>query len=150
MGQLTQDSTHAYESRCVSLKLKIATTLTTIFSCWCHCNFIHSNSVPRSFYLFHFRDDAQNKMLALKDKAEKELMQYNVELKELVRVIDHDRKLRDFMSHKDKERTEAHEQMEFMKKKKEAEKSSEREKTVMVRKNGEGRREKEEEGKEKG
>ena len=79
-----------------------------------------------------YRDDAQNKMLALKEKAEKELNQFNVELKELIRVIDHDRKLREFMSCKDKERTEAHEQIELMKKKKEAEKSSDREKTVMV------------------
>lgn len=79
-----------------------------------------------------YRDDAQNKMLALKEKAEKELSQFNVELKELIRVIDHDRRLREFMSCKEKERTEAHEQIELMKKKKEAEKSSDREKTVMV------------------
>lgn len=78
------------------------------------------------------RDDAQNKMLALKEKAEKELIQFNVELKELIRVIDHDRKLREFMSCKDKERTEAHEQIELMKRKKEAEKSRDRENTVMV------------------
>lgn len=71
-------------------------------------------------------------MLALKEKAEKELTQFNVELKELIRVIDHDRKLREFMSCKDKERTEAHEQIELMKKKSEAEKTSDREKTVMV------------------
>lgn len=73
-------------------------------------------------------------MLALKEKAEKELAQYNVELKELIRVIDHDRRLREFMSCKDKERTEAHEQIEMMKRKKEAEKSGERERTVMVKK----------------
>ena len=72
-------------------------------------------------------------MLALKEKADKELTQYNVELKELIRVIDHDRKLKEFMSCKDKERTEAHEQMEMMRRKKEAEKSSERQNTVMVR-----------------
>lgn len=78
------------------------------------------------------RDDAQNKMLALKEKAEKELAQYNVELKELIRVIDHDRKLKEFMSCKDKERTEAHEQMEMMRRKKEAQKSSDRQNTVMV------------------
>lgn len=80
---------------------------------------------------YESRDDAQNKMLALKEKADKEQTQFNVELKELIRVIDHDRKLREFMSCKDKERTEAHEQMELMRKKKEAEKSSERENTVM-------------------
>ena len=79
-----------------------------------------------------FRDDAQNKMMALKEKAEKELAHYNMELKELIRVIDHDRKLREFMGRKDQERTEAHEEMEAMKRKKEYEKSSERDRTVMV------------------
>ena len=78
------------------------------------------------------RDEAQNKMLALKEKADKEMTQYNTELKELARIIDHDRKLREFMSRKDQERTEAHEEMEAMKRKREAEKSSEREGTVMV------------------
>lgn len=80
-----------------------------------------------------YRDDAQNKMLALKEKADKELGQYNMELKELIRVIDHDRKLKDFMSRKDQERTEAHEAMESMRRRKDMEKSSERERTVMVR-----------------
>lgn len=71
-------------------------------------------------------------MLALKEKADKETAQYNTELKELARIIDHDRKLREFMSRKDQERTEAHEEMEAMKRKREAEKNSEREGTVMV------------------
>lgn len=70
--------------------------------------------------------------MALKEKAEKELAHYNMELKELIRVIDHDRKLKEFMSRKDQERTEAHEEMEAMKRKKEFEKSSDRDKTVMV------------------
>lgn len=82
--------------------------------------------------LCKLRDDAQNKMLGLKEKAEKEMTQFNVELKELIRVIDHDRKLREFMSCKDKERTDAHEQMELMRRRKEAEKSSDRDNTVMV------------------
>ena len=82
------------------------------------------------------RDEAQNKMLALKEKADKEMSQYNTELKELARIIDHDRKLRQFMSRKDQERTEAHEEMEAMKRKREAEKSSEREGTVMVSPSG--------------
>ena len=89
---------------------------------------VHSISV----YVSVNRDEAQNKMLALKEKADKEMSQYNTELKELARIIDHDRKLREFMSRKDQERTEAHEEMEAMKRKREAEKSSEREGTVMV------------------
>ena len=84
------------------------------------------------FFLTVNRDEAQNKMLALKEKADKEMSQYNTELKELARIIDDDRKLRQFMSRKDQERTEAHEEMEAMKRKREAEKSSEREGTVMV------------------
>ncbi|XP_065891131.1 coiled-coil domain-containing protein 63-like [Dysidea avara] len=76
------------------------------------------------------RDDAQSKKLALKEKTEKEIVQYNMELKELMRVIDHDRKLKEFMSKKDQERTEAHEYIEEMKAKKETEKMNERESTV--------------------
>lgn len=115
MGQVIEMATQAYEAR--YRKQLVDTVL-----CKSHGKCI-----------LLCRDDAQNKMLALKEKAEKELTQFNVELKELIRVIDHDRKLREFMSCKDKERTEAHEQMEFMRRKKEAEKSSERERTVMVR-----------------
>ena len=112
------------------------------------CN-IYITSVFKMF-LFFSRDEAQSKMLALKEKADKELSQYQMEIKELVRVIDHDRNLKAFMSRKDHERTEAHEHMEEMKKKRgkegrggrgfttqihfsEAEKTSERERTVMVR-----------------
>ena len=47
-------------------------------------------------------------------------------------MIDHDRKLKEFMSKKDQERTEAHEYIEEMKAKKEAEKMNERETTVQV------------------
>ena len=49
-----------------------------------------------------------------------------------MRVIDHDRKLKEFMSKKDQERTEAHEYIEEMKAKKETEKMNERESTVQV------------------
>ena len=52
---------------------------------------------------------------------------------ELQRVIDYDRKLRDFMSRKNQERSEAHEEMEARKRRKEAEKASTRERTVLVR-----------------
>ena len=55
---------------------------------------------------------------------------------ELQRVIDHDRKLRDFMSRKNQERTEAHEEMEARKHRKEAEKTSTREQTVLVSSRG--------------
>ena len=45
-------------------------------------------------------------MILLKDKADKDLQQHNAEMKELVRIIDHDRKLREFMNTKSKERQE--------------------------------------------
>ena len=48
-------------------------------------------------------------------------------------MIDYDRKLRDFMSRKNQERSEAHEEMEARKRRKEAEKASTRERTVLVR-----------------
>ena len=54
----------------------------------------------------YYRDDAQAKMMMLKEKAEKDLQQHNAEMKELVRIIDHDRKLREFMNTKTKERQE--------------------------------------------
>ena len=45
-------------------------------------------------------------MIALKEKSDKELLQYNMELKELMRVIDHDRKLKEFMNIKTEDRAE--------------------------------------------
>ena len=45
-------------------------------------------------------------MIALKEKSDKELLQYNTDLKELMRIIDHDRKLKEFMSVKCEDRAE--------------------------------------------
>ena len=45
-------------------------------------------------------------MILLKEKADKDLQQHNAEMKELVRIIDHDRKLREFMNTKGSERQE--------------------------------------------
>lgn len=87
--------------------------------------------IEMSTLAYEARDEAQSKMLALKEKADKELAQYNTELKELIRVIDHDRKLKEFMKRKDHERTEAHEEMEMTRRKREADKALEREGTVM-------------------
>ena len=52
------------------------------------------------------RDEAQNKMLALKDRYTKEQQQHDIEMKDLIRVINHDNKLRDFMGIKSDERVE--------------------------------------------
>lgn len=53
-----------------------------------------------------FRDDAQAKMIILKEKSDKDVQQHNTEMKELVRIIDHDRKLKEFMGTKGQERQE--------------------------------------------
>lgn len=45
-------------------------------------------------------EEAQQKMVTMKEKNEKELAQHNSEMKELVRIIDHERKLREFMNRK--------------------------------------------------
>ena len=39
-------------------------------------------------------------MVTMKEKNGKELAQHNAEMKELVRIIDHERKLREFMNRK--------------------------------------------------
>jgi len=57
-------------------------------------------------YMLYFRDEAQAKMILLKEKADKDLQQHNAEMKELLRVIDHDRHLREFMGIKGQERQE--------------------------------------------
>jgi len=56
------------------------------------------------------RDDAQMRMVALKEKCEKDAAQFEVEYKELKRIIDHDKKLRDFMETKAEERSEMEEE----------------------------------------
>jgi chromosome segregation ATPase len=87
--------------------------------------------IEMSTQAYDARDDAQTKMVALKEKMDKELKQYNAEIKELIIVIEHDRKLKEFMSKKDQERTEAHEAIEAMRRRREAEKAEERDRTVM-------------------
>lgn len=55
--------------------------------------------------MFYFRVEAQSKMTMMKEKAVKDLAQYNAEMKELERVIEHESNLKDFMSTKCRERT---------------------------------------------
>ena len=45
-------------------------------------------------------------MIILKEKADKDMQQHNTEMKELIRIIDHDRKLKEFMGIKGQERQE--------------------------------------------
>lgn len=80
------------------------------------------------------RDEAQGKMMALKEKADKDLSQYNTELKELMRIIEHDRKLKEFMRVKSEERAEMMEgELSSQRKKKdEKERGDKAEETIEV------------------
>ena len=71
MGQVIEHSTHAYDSRW-DTKLPLAIT-----------DFALSWPVSLTFFwsIPFCSDDAQNKLVALKEKADKELAQYTTELK---------------------------------------------------------------------
>ncbi|XP_057299829.1 coiled-coil domain-containing protein 63-like [Hydractinia symbiolongicarpus] len=87
--------------------------------------------IETSTSAYDARDDAQSKMLALKEKSDKDLLQYNMELKELMRIIDHDRKLREFMNIKSEDRAEMHGlSMQYNSKREEREKVGEKEETI--------------------
>ncbi|XP_022090433.1 coiled-coil domain-containing protein 63-like [Acanthaster planci] len=62
--------------------------------------------IDQSTQAYDARDEAQAKMILLKEKADKDCAQHQQEMKELQRIIDHDRKLREFMTVKSKEREE--------------------------------------------
>ena len=53
----------------------------------------------------------------MRDKEDKDKMQLNSDLKELIRVIDHDKKLKEFMKIKTQERQEDEELISWRKKK---------------------------------
>lgn len=54
--------------------------------------------IEASTLAYDQRDESQNKILLLRDKSEKDLQQFNGEIKELQRIIDHDKALRNFMN----------------------------------------------------
>ncbi|KAK3087593.1 hypothetical protein FSP39_007948 [Pinctada imbricata] len=62
--------------------------------------------IESSTQAYDARDEAQAKMILLKEKADKDQQQHNAEMKELLRIIDHDRMLREFMGIKGQERQE--------------------------------------------
>lgn len=53
---------------------------------------------------YNARDEAQHRMASLRERAERDLTIYNAEIKDLMRVLAHDRKLRDFMKTKAEDR----------------------------------------------
>lgn len=62
----------------------------------------NENLINKPFYV---RVEAQLKMTMMREKAVKDLAQYNVEMKELERVIAHECNLKDFMTTKCSERS---------------------------------------------
>ncbi|XP_071966563.1 outer dynein arm-docking complex subunit 1 [Engystomops pustulosus] len=61
--------------------------------------------IDESSAAYDARDEAQTKMLQMKERAEKDLNQHTAEIKELQRIIDHDRRLKEFMGTKTQERS---------------------------------------------
>jgi chromosome segregation ATPase len=59
--------------------------------------------IDQSTQAYDQRVEAQEKMIMLNERAEKDVQQHNAEMKELIRIIDHDRKLREFMNTKSRE-----------------------------------------------
>ena len=85
-----------------SLRTKLLKKTTLLFNSVVWCNY----NVNLKTCCLYNRDDAQQKMIILKEKADKDLQQHNAEMKELLRIIDHDRNLRGFMGIKGQERQE--------------------------------------------
>uniref|UniRef100_W5MKN4 Coiled-coil domain containing 63 n=1 Tax=Lepisosteus oculatus TaxID=7918 RepID=W5MKN4_LEPOC len=63
--------------------------------------------VEKSTQAYDQRSEALARMQAVKDRSQKDLVLYNTELKEMMRVIDHEDKLRSFMMLKSQERSAA-------------------------------------------
>jgi hypothetical protein len=73
--------------------------------------------IENSTQAYDQREEAQAKMVLMRDKEDKDKTQLNSELKELIRVIDHDKKLKEFMKIKTQERQEDEELISWRKKK---------------------------------
>lgn len=76
-----------------------------------------SEVIENSTQAYDQREEAQAKMVLMRDKEDKDKMQLNSELKELIRVIDHDKKLKEFMKIKTQERHEDEELISWRRKK---------------------------------
>jgi len=66
--------------------------------------------IDASNQAYETRDDAQARMLALRERSDKELQESTMELKELNRVLEQERKLKDFMGVKGRDRAKDLEQ----------------------------------------
>ncbi|KAK6184463.1 hypothetical protein SNE40_006931 [Patella caerulea] len=76
-----------------------------------------SQFIQEASLAYEQRDEAHNKMVALKDRNEKDQIQHEVEMKELQRIIDHDNKLKAFMMIKSSDRADFKEEEEAKKNK---------------------------------
>ncbi|KAK2177505.1 hypothetical protein NP493_594g00019 [Ridgeia piscesae] len=63
-------------------------------------------TIGTSTEAFEKRDEAHNKMATLKERREKDMQLHNSEMKELLRIISHDEKCKEFIRIKNNERTE--------------------------------------------
>ncbi|XP_067402542.1 outer dynein arm-docking complex subunit 1 [Emydura macquarii macquarii] len=77
--------------------------------------------IDSSSSAFDARDEAQTKLGQLREKAEKDLAQHGAEMKELQRVLDHDRRLRHFLAVKVQERAFTQEALEAKRKREQEE-----------------------------
>ena len=66
--------------------------------------------ITQASHAYEERDEAQNKMLALKERNDKDMAQQDAEMKELQRIIKHDNKLKEFMGIKVNDRVELKEE----------------------------------------
>ncbi|XP_060561293.1 coiled-coil domain-containing protein 63-like isoform X2 [Ruditapes philippinarum] len=69
-----------------------------------------NDSITQAAQSYEERDEAQNKMLALKERSHKDMAQQTVEMKELQRIIIHDDKLKEFMGIKVHDRADLREE----------------------------------------
>ncbi|XP_075771356.1 outer dynein arm-docking complex subunit 1 [Pelodiscus sinensis] len=77
--------------------------------------------IDSSSSAYDARDEAQTKLGQLREKAEKDMAQHGIEMKELQRVLDHDRCLRNFLAIKMQERTLTQEALEAKRKREQEE-----------------------------
>lgn len=59
---------------------------------------------------YHARDEAQHRMASLRERADRDLAIYSAEIKDVMRILEHDRKLQDFMTTKAEDRVSILEQ----------------------------------------
>lgn len=73
--------------------------------CW-ELGFLSPTNLASCFFHWgKFRDEAHSRLSQLKDKAVKELALYELETKELNRILDHDRQMNEFVGIKLQERS---------------------------------------------